>query len=143
MRRRGMGMEQTAIAVRGTVPGVLPVRRRIARALAMAGLLLAALSPVAGVAAGAAPVDPAGDSAWEQLRKQDLRLAQLVFRLAQANASLCAATRPGTGIVLHALDQYPPDQRAQAHDALGFPAPLAVEAVVPGGAAERPALQHA
>jgi hypothetical protein len=135
-----MGGEQRAIAAFGTVPAVLSVRGRIARTLAKAVMLLAALSPAAGLAAGPLPVDAPRDSAWEQLRKQDLRLAKLVFRLAQGNASLCAITMPGTGIVLHALDQYPPDQRAQARDVLGFPVPLAVEAVVPGSAAERAGL---
>ena len=136
-----MGMKQSASAAFSAMPAMLPDRRRIARALAKAGLMLAALSPAAALAAGAPSVDALRDSAWQQLRRQDLRLAQLVFRLAQGNAPLCAAAMPGTGIVLHALDQYPPDPRAQARDALGFPAPLAVEAVVPDSAAERAGLR--
>lgn len=103
---------------------------RVTRALAGAALLWpAAFAP------GTPAAEP--DPVWSQLRRDDLRLAALVDRLATANAALCHQAMPGTGLVLHALDQYPLDERTAARAAFGFPAPLAVEAVVPSSPAER------
>ncbi|MBS0256059.1 MAG: peptidase M48 family protein [Proteobacteria bacterium] len=99
--------------------------RGIRRALAVALLLLAVPH--------AAQAEP--DPVWSQLRHDDLRLAAMVERLATANTALCHQTMPGTGLVLHALDQYPGEERPAARAAFGFAAPLAVEAVVPGSPA--------
>lgn len=109
----------------GRGPAAPAVWRR--SALGIAGLL-AALP--AGVARAEA-VDPV----WAQLRHDDLRLAMPVDRLAGANAPLCSQAMPGTGLLLHALDQYPAEARGAARAAFGFAAPLAVEAVVPGSPA--------
>lgn len=76
----------------------------------------------------------APDAGLERLRGQDLRLAAVAHRLVTANAALCDAQQPATGLLLHARDQY---GDAAARDAtFRFPAPVAVEAVVPGSPAE-------
>ena len=101
---------------------------------ARAGAVVLAMAAVwAAPARAAGDVDPV----WNQLRHDDLRLAALVDRLASANAGLCRQKMPGTGLVLHALDQYPAESRAEARAAFGFAAPLAVEAVVAGSPAAR------
>ncbi len=82
---------------------------------------------------GAAPLARAAPP-LEALRMLDLRLAVVATRLTQANAARCAAQAPGTGLVLHAADQYPPDLRDAARATFGFGAPLAVELVVPASA---------
>ena len=78
-----------------------------------------------------------GAAQLEQLRAIDLRLARIAYRLATANAPLCAPQVPATGMVLHALDQYAPDTRPTARGVFGFDAPLAVEGVLPDGPAAR------
>ncbi len=67
-------------------------------------------------------------------------LARIAFRLTAANAPLCDERMPGTGLVLHSLDQYPLAARAAADRVFGFPAPLAVELVVGDSPAQRAAL---
>lgn len=71
------------------------------------------------------------------LRSVDARLGGIAHRLAVANAPLCRDRVPVTGLVLHALQQYGPDERAAAKTAFRFEAPVSVEAVVPGSAADR------
>lgn len=71
------------------------------------------------------------------LRAADLRLATIAQRLVTANAPICAERVAAPGIVVHALDQYAPEARDAARAAFGFATPVAVEAVVPGSAAER------
>jgi hypothetical protein len=92
-------------------------------------VLLAAL-PLAAAA-------PAPDAAtYEALRAIDLRMATIAHRLVTANAALCREQAPALGWAIHAVDQYPADDPA-ARAAFRFPAPVAVEAVVPGGPAAR------
>lgn len=74
---------------------------------------------------------------YAALRTVDRQLAGIGHRLVTANAPICADLSPAPGIVLHAADQYPPEERDPAARALGLPTPVAVEAVVPGGAAAR------
>ncbi|WP_066647117.1 MULTISPECIES: hypothetical protein [Sphingomonas] len=71
------------------------------------------------------------------LRGADLRLAAIGERLAIANVALCPDRQPRLGIVLHALEQYRPAVRAAARQAFGFGTPIAIEAVVPGSAADQ------
>ena len=71
---------------------------------------------------------------YQSLVKQDLRLAIVGHRLASANAPFCVRKTRNPGWVLHDKAQYPNPKTAQA--AFGFRAPIAVSAVVPGGAAE-------
>ena len=112
----------------------------VARAVRALGLAVVVALMPAQAAAGSA-LHAETDSAWGRLRADDLRLATLAERLAVANAALCSRQIPATGLVLHALDQYPVDQRAAARAAFAFPAPLAVEAVIAGSGAERAGLR--
>jgi len=89
---------------------------------------------------GAAPL-PAGDPAIAQLRADDLLLATVAHRLVVANAARCKDQMPATGLVIAAIDQYPPALRAQARSELGFVYPVGIEAVVPGFAADRAGLR--
>lgn len=77
----------------------------------------------------------AGGVDYASLRTVDRQLAGTAHRLVTANAPICADLSPAPGIVLHAVDQYPPEERAAAARALGMPTPVSVEAVVPGSAA--------
>lgn len=72
---------------------------------------------------------------YAALRTVDRQLATIGHRLATANARICPDLASAPGLVLHARDQYVPAERAAAARALGFPAPIAVEAVVPMGPA--------
>lgn len=73
-------------------------------------------------------------AAYRALVQQDLRLAMVGHRLAMANASFCQRKTRSPGWVLHDKAQYPDATIAQV--AFGFRAPVAVSAVVPGGAAQ-------
>jgi hypothetical protein len=72
---------------------------------------------------------------YAALRTVDRQLAAIAHRLVTANAPICPDLAPAPGVVLHAADQYPPEEREAAAKALGLPTPVAVEAVVPGSAA--------
>lgn len=73
----------------------------------------------------------------EIVRQADLKVATIGERLAIANAALCRRTPFRTGLVLHDIRQYPPEDQQAARKAFGFEGPVAVEAVVPGSAADR------
>lgn len=73
-------------------------------------------------------------AAYRALAQQDLRLAMVGHRLATANATFCQRKTRNPGWVLHDKAQYPDATIAQV--AFGFRAPVAVSAVVPGGAAQ-------
>ena len=81
----------------------------------------------------ASPARAQDAATLEALRAIDLRLATIAHRLVTANAALCRDRAPALGLVLHAVDQYPPAKGAAA--VFGFPTPVAVEAVVPRGPA--------
>lgn len=85
---------------------------------------------------------PAGSQAdppalYEAVRAADGRLAAIGHRLAVANAPLCDRLQPAAGIVVHALAQYGAGERDAVKRAFRFETPVAVEALVPGGAAAR------
>lgn len=86
----------------------------------------------------AAPVDRLGPV--EALGMLDARLARIAFPLITAGAPRCAAQMPGTGLVIHALDQYDAADRAALSRL--FPAPVAIAAVVPGSPAELAGLRQ-
>jgi beta-barrel assembly-enhancing protease len=73
--------------------------------------------------------------AYRALVQQDLRLATIGYRLASANAPFCARRERNPGLVIHDEQQYPSRDTARA--AFLFRLPVAVSAVVPGGAADR------
>ncbi|VVT08545.1 Peptidase M48 family protein [Sphingomonas sp. EC-HK361] len=89
------------------------------------------------VAASPSPAQTLSTVQLQELRRVDARLAAIAYRLTRANAPLCTDLQRQTGIVLHALDQYAPDTRANARSVFGFAAPVAVEAVVRGSVAEQ------
>jgi len=80
---------------------------------------------------------PDSRATFEALRVEDARLANIAWRLATANAALCRDLQPGTGLVLHAIDQYAPRDAEAARAVFGFAAPVAIEWVVPGSPAAR------
>ncbi len=90
-----------------------------------------------GAAPAPAPAPLADVATLEALRAADLRLGAIGYRLATANASLCSDVSPVTGMIVHAIDQYAPDEQATARTVFGFATGVAVEAVVPGSAAAR------
>ncbi|HEY0627264.1 MAG TPA: M48 family metalloprotease [Allosphingosinicella sp.] len=76
------------------------------------------------------------------LQQMDQRVATIGHRLARANLDLCAArTMPLSGLLLHSLDQYGAEARADAAAAFGLGEAPVVLAVVPDSAAARAGLQ--
>lgn len=112
--------------------GPMTMRKISSRWLALAMLM----TPMS--AAIAAPADRSAEAAtFTALRAVDLRMATIAYRLTTANVALCRRTAPTPGWVIHAIGQYDPALRDTAHAVFGFAAPIAVEAVVPGGPAAR------
>lgn len=105
----------------------------------LATLLACLLS--APVTAGPSSVQSDDVAVFEAIRAQDMRLATIGWRLATANAALCDRREPGTGIQLHALDQYEGDARDSVKQHFGFATPIAVEGVVEGSPAARAGLR--
>lgn len=88
-----------------------------------------------GAAPPQTPPQPTVPSAFELLRKADLRVAATGYRLATANAAICPDRQPGLGLQLHSLRQYRSEARNAARVAFGFTTGVAVETVVPGSTA--------
>ncbi|WP_423141274.1 M48 family metalloprotease [Parablastomonas sp. CN1-191] len=117
------------------------LRRAVRRAVAGAGLAVAIFLPAALAAAESPQPVATMDAAMETLRAQDAELARAAWRLTTANAPLCDALMPGTGLVLHAESQYARSSLPSARRVFGFPAPLAAEWVVPDSPAARAGLK--
>jgi beta-barrel assembly-enhancing protease len=107
------------------------------RVSVLAPLLIAFAIPAAAAGQG---VDAARSLA--ALRIMDARVLGIGHRLAVANADLCPDRAIATGIVLHGLSQYGPDQRAAARAAFGLDRRPAILAIAPGSAAERAGLRE-
>lgn len=82
--------------------------------------LLSALVPLAALALGAAeagaqpalaPATSSGVSDSTTLRKDDLRVALVAYRLALAGSALCPDRHPLTGLLFHHLAEYEPADR--------------------------------
>ena len=89
---------------------------------------------------GAAPAGAAtgqNQETFEAVRKADLELATIGWRLSVPNAPLCDRLEPGLGLQLHTLDQFDSGSRGPAKAYFGFATPVAVEGVIVGGPAER------
>lgn len=108
---------------------IRPLRLLLRFLLAAAGALLAS-----GASAGDATL-------FEAVRRADVRLATIGWRLAVANAPLCDRVEAGTGLQLHTLDQFDSAERDAAARHFGFATPVAVEGVIPGSPAEKAGLQ--
>ena len=89
------------------------------------------------ICSGLTQAAPAPDqiTAYRALVQQDLRLAIVSHKLATANAPFCKRRERSPGWVLHDERQYPDIKIARA--AFGFRQPVAISAIVPGGAADR------
>lgn len=90
----------------------------------------------------ASPAAAQGDANMEMLRAADMRLATIGYRLSVGAAALCDRKEPGLGVQLHTLTQYDPAARDRVRAHFGFAGNVAVEGVVPGGAAERAGLHQ-
>lgn len=91
----------------------------------------------AAVLAPLATSASADTAVLEALRSEDARLAAIAYRLTTANVAFCDRRQPATGVAIQTIGQYPPAGRADARAAFGFERPVAIEAVVPGGPADR------
>lgn len=87
------------------------------------------------LAAAAPAPQPTIRELLELLRRDDIRLASVGQRLAVRNVALCREKRAWVGLVVHTVDQYQPSIRADAIALFAFPTPVAVEAILPDGAA--------
>lgn len=94
---------------------------------------------LAAIAATAAPTtanDRPDEAFFGALRTADTRLATIADRLTTANVALCDQRQPALGMVLHSLRQYRESDWPTVKRVFGFRAPVAVEAVLSGGAAQ-------
>lgn len=71
-------------------------------------------------------------SPYASLHAADIRLARIAWPLLTANAERCSGQAPGTGLVLHSLDQYGAEGQILAQRQWIFPSVVSVEAVAPG-----------
>ena len=85
----------------------------------------------------AAPATAQESVGWSNLQRQDIRLASVAERLMVANAGLCNATMPVTGLILHSADQY----RGNVADARFANGSVAISSIVPHSPADRAGLQ--
>ncbi|ATY34299.1 peptidase M48 family protein [Sphingomonas psychrotolerans] len=92
-----------------------------------------------GAVAAAAEAKQAAD-VFEAVRKADLDLGRIGWKLATANAALCDRLEPGLGFQLHTLDQFDDSSRDAARKHFGFASAVAVEGIFPGSPAERAGL---
>ena len=79
---------------------------------------------------------------WEALRRDDLRVAGVTYRLSLGNRERCrAALTPQLGFVMHSVEQYGPAERNEAARVFGLDAHPGVMAVVADSAAARAGLR--
>jgi hypothetical protein len=115
---------------------VVPAARRLRAAIALAFVGMAFLAAPAQ-ADGTPPADR-----WEALRRDDLRVATMLYRLTLANRSSCAASlAPQPGFALHGIAQYGPGDRREATRRFGLGAYVGVMAVVAGSPAAQAGLR--
>ncbi len=99
------------------------------------GLLLLSLSVLA------APAARAQEIAQRHGQWDELRLRTLGYRLARANAALCRGGPRLTGLMLHDIAGFAPEDRAAARRDHGLGTGFGVVALVAGGAAARAGLR--
>lgn len=108
-------------------------RGRAGLALLIGASLTAATSP---------PAQRPGDAATlAQLVREDLRVATVGYRLLVAGPPLCREQVPQAGMLFHEAAQYPAPLRPAAARLFGFAGRPVIEAVVPGGPADRAGLR--
>lgn len=114
-------------------------RRRLLRRAAfapLAALLLSAQSPPAPEPGGPAPAEAAEST----LRKDDLRVGRVAYRLALAGAGLCRERHPLTGLLFHHLAEYEPSDRPLMVRRYGLDRGPGILAVIGGTPASRAGL---
>jgi hypothetical protein len=94
-------------------------------------VVLAAMATIA-----ASSTDAPNEAFFAALRTADTRLATIAERLTIANVDLCDQRQPALGMVLHSLRQYRESDWPIVKRVFGFRVPVAVEAVIAGGAAQ-------
>ncbi|MEA3061211.1 MAG: hypothetical protein QOJ94_992 [Sphingomonadales bacterium] len=104
---------------------------------ALSLLLLAAQAPAAPIAIQASPAPAALGTT---LRRDDLRVGAVAYRLAVAGRALCPGTIPQTGLLFHHLAEYLPRDRPLMVRQYGLDRGLGVLAVVAGSPADRAGL---
>lgn len=102
---------------------------RIRLAAAQGALLLAGLQTPAYA-------DTAITDQLRAVQALDARAGAVMYRLTSANPEKCPVTMPGTGLVLHTLEQYPAAIHSDVRAVFGFETPLAIAVVVPGSPAD-------
>ncbi|GAA0278592.1 hypothetical protein GCM10009127_19490 [Alteraurantiacibacter aestuarii] len=83
------------------------------------------------------PASAQVDDATAALRVQDLRLARISERMLAANVTLCNATMPLTGMILHSRDQYSDQQAGWFTNG-----DVTIASVLPGSPAQLAGLQE-
>ena len=79
---------------------------------------------------------------WGELRRNDLRVATVMYRLTIANRQHCRGARePQPGFALHSLEQYGPADRKKVAQNFGLGAHVGVMAVVADSPAARAGLR--
>lgn len=79
------------------------------------------------------------EAVLERLRQDDFRVTALGFRLVTASSARCVRQMPGTGLILHSIDQYQGAWRAPAFRVFGTIGGVSIEGVI----AQSPAAQAA
>lgn len=101
------------------------------------------LSLSLALCAGAAAAAPLDDSAakFTALQALEGRVAAVAWRITSANADLCPAKGPQTGLTLHEAQQYAPESRVEAVRFFHLVDAPAVMAVAPGSPAQQAGLR--
>lgn len=119
---------------------ILPSRKAAADgALRRMRLMLAGL--VLAVSGAPAQAEPTAASQLTAVQALDARAASVMFRLTSTNADKCPLQMPGTGLVLHTLEQYPAALQSDARAVFSFETSLAIAVVVPGSPADNAGLR--
>lgn len=88
--------------------------------------------------AASAPAEGPDDAATlTELVREDLRVATVAYRILAAGPPLCHERQPQAGVLFHDESQYVANLRPAAMRLFGFSGRPMVEAVVPGGPADR------
>ena len=94
---------------------VIPKTLRAAAAAACAALLLLPAAPAAGAGQGseaaAIPALQTGPDGESTIRRADLRVGRVAYRLAVAGRPLCPNSWPASGLLFHHLAEYAPPDR--------------------------------
>ena len=110
-----------------------PFRRPVSAALAALVCAIVSSGPAAGVAEE--PQAGAAIAALTALHAQDAAVERVGYRLATANAALCAHQVHDPGFSIHTLEQYGPAYRAAAAQLFGLRGQPGVMSVAPGSPA--------